>query len=562
MVSAAFITQMERLQDSSPQIKVEITIDDVTTDLTTYYLSGANFQQIKERAPDEIQAGDFVVSFANHDNTFSEFVPSSLFFGKKYHGSKIVISMGLVLPDGTVEYSPQATGFIDDLFIDPSLSMVTLRCRDRIRKAIDRNLHQRPSGETLIADSENTGNGTASDVVTKPFKTITENWTLECTTPGEDGVAEFSVVGSVSGNVGTAISSAVFSTGDGAGGVKFTIQAGSIPWSAGDTFTFNTKKYPEWVDINVVKIIWSVLTGYDWDSDTKEDFSDFCLDFDHSQSEDNVDINYESFVNSIDALDTITGFNITGYAKYNENTVEFLQGLTLLFLGSIYTEGDGRLAVNVYNPNAPHVSSRSFTDDKKISFLGYSRTVDEVINYVSVHYKKVNAWEFSDETVIYQGNYVALNQQSINDHDKNYYTQGFTVAWYQSNGQHVQDFANRLVLKYAYEPLNIDLTTGLDALETNIGDIVSVTDTKYALNNLIGEVCKIQKQFDENPKSIALRIRRDSDLELLFGFLGSRADEGDGLSPQANTYGAASDADKGFCYLGSRADSEPGYKMF
>jgi hypothetical protein len=183
-----------------------------------------------------------------------------------------------------------------------------------------------------------------------------------------------------------------------------------------------------------------------------------------------------------------------------------------------------------------------------------------VINYVSIAYKKTNVWEFSDEQINYDGNWVELNQTSIDDND--FLTQGYSMDWYSANGAHVQDLASKIVGKYGEPPLNIDIQTGMDALLTQVGDIVTVTDTKYNLVATKGEVIKMLRSFDDQPAHITLRVRRDADLNQTYGHLGSRIAEGDGLSPQAATYSLASVSDKNFCYIGALSNSSPAYLMF
>ncbi len=183
-----------------------------------------------------------------------------------------------------------------------------------------------------------------------------------------------------------------------------------------------------------------------------------------------------------------------------------------------------------------------------------------MINYVSIAYKRNDKWEFSDEDIIYDGNWVELNQTSIDDNE--YLTQGYSIDWYAANGNHVQDLASKIVGKYGEPPLNIDFQTGMDALLTQVGDIVSVTDTKHNLSVIKGEVIKMLRTFDTQPAHIKLRIRRDADLNQIYGKLGSRANEGDGKSPQAATYGIASTTDKEYCYLGALSNSTPDYLLF
>lgn len=561
MPSTAFQTEMARLQDAHPVTKVEfISTTGVVTDISTYYASGASFDQIKERAPDEIQAGDFDIVLFNHDNYFSEYVSTSLIYNTQYHGARIRVSLGFVLPDGTSEYTVVAIGYVDQIITDGSTATVTFRCRDLIRRILDEKLHPHPAVEIAVAAAGNTGNGIVSEIATKPFKTVTEDWTLTCTNGGADGAATFSVVGSVTGSVGTATSGTEFSTGTGAGGIKFLISGGGTNWVVGDVFTFSTKQYPQWTAVNAAKIIWAVLTGYNWDTNTQETWSALVLNLDHTQSSSNTDIDYDSFVTTINALADIGSFIVTGYAAYDEGCVDFIQNLILLFLGSMFTGGDGRIKIKTYIPTFTSSTATEFSDANQVRILGYTRTVDEVINYISVHYKKTNVWEFSTEDVNYDGNYVATDDASLAKY--NYLTEGFSIRWYATNGVHVQDFADKLVGKYAEPPLNIDLETGLDALLTDIGDIVSVTDTKYGLSGVEGEVSHITKRLDDRPARIAMRVRRDSDIQLLFGFLASEVDEGDGLSPQSTSYDTASDTDKLFCYMGQTGQASPDYRMF
>ncbi|HEY5595301.1 MAG TPA: hypothetical protein VIL61_09140 [Nitrospiria bacterium] len=83
----------------------------------------------------------------------------------------------------------------------------------------------------------NTGNGTISTPVVSSA-TLTENFTVTCQIGGGTGVAQFSVVGSVSGNIGTAIAGTEFI--DANKKVRFTITAGGTPFAVGDDFAFNT----------------------------------------------------------------------------------------------------------------------------------------------------------------------------------------------------------------------------------------------------------------------------------------------------------------------------------
>lgn len=559
MVSSSFQTEMARKRGSAPRTKIEfIDKDGNVTDISDYFLSGAQLQQVRERAPDEIQAGQFDVVVRNDDDKFSEYVATSLLFGLDYHSAKIRISEGFLLPDGTEEFEPQGVGFIDQLITDPRVSQVTLRCRDLLWRVMDQKLHPRPENEVAVPDGGNVGDGNFSGLAKLPFVTVNENWVVTCTLGGADGVATFSVVGSVSGSAGTATSGTEFVSAS--KGIRFTIHGGTTNWVIGDIFTFSTHKHPQWSGLNAGKIIWSILTGYAWDTNVQEGFHDLVFDFDHTQSSANIDLDYDSFATAISAIDTIGVFDLKGFAPYDTDAVSFLQSLILLFLGSLYTGNDGRIKMTTYIP-AFTPSYVSFTDSDKITLLSYQRSIDEVINYVTVEYKGSNSWPWSDESIDLDGNFVDSTPDSITKYKT--LAQDFQIPWYSTSGDHVQDFASKLLAKYSEPPLNIDFTTGLDALLTQIGDRIKVTDTKYGFTDLVGEIIQITKQFDKNPASVAIRVRQDAATNTVTGAIGSEVDEGDGESPQSDNYDTATVSDKNFAYAGDEGSGGlPDYTMF
>ena len=70
------------------------------------------------------------------------------------------------------------------------------------------------------------------------------------------------------------------------------------------------------------------------------------------------------------------------------------------------------------------------------------------------------------------------------------------------------------------------------------------------------------KLFDQQPSQIAMRVRRDSDTDTAFGFIGSEVDEGDGLSPQSDDFSTATATDKQFAYFSPVGSSTPDYRIF
>lgn len=545
MASAAFETEMGKLQGTTPRTKVEFIDKSANvTDITAYYLSGANFEQVRQRAVAEIQAGQFDIICANQDDKFSEYKASSLLYNLDYHGAKIRLSQGFLLPDGTLEYVVQAVLFIDQFVSDPNSSQVTFRCRDILGKIMDQKLHAHPTVEVPVPDSGNVGDGVVTGVAKLPFVSINENWTLTCTAPGADSVATFSVVGSVSGSVGPATSGVEFIHL--AHGIRFTIRAGATVWSAGDKFTFSMKRHPEWSNLNAGKVIWGILTGYDWDTNTQLNFHDLVFAFDHTQTSANTDIDYDAFATVIAVIDAIGVFDIKGYIPYDTDAVTLITNTIVMFLGSIYSGNDGRIKMTTYIPPfTPHFTV--FGDTVKVTGLSYSRGIDEVINHVTTTYKGSDVWPWSDQNLQLDGSFVDQDASSIAT--RGLLAQDFTIPWYSTSGDHVQDFASKLILRYKDPPLNIEFTTGMDALLTEMGDRVTVTDSKCGFSGTLGEVTRIVKQFDSQPASILLRMRKDGNTNTIFGAIGSSENEGDGISPQSDNYDTSSTSDKQFAYF-------------
>lgn len=545
MVSPAFLTEMARLQGSTPRTKIEfITKAGVVTDITAYYLAGANFEQVRQRAVTEIQAGQLDIVLSNQDDYFSEYKVGSLLYNLDYHGARIRVSQGFLLPDGTLEYSTQCVVFIDGIATDPKSSEVTFSCRDIIGFFMDKKLHPHPAKEVALADPANVGDGIVSGLATLPFVTVNENWTLTCTTPGGTGVALFSVVGSVSGSIGPATCGTEFVSA--VKGIRFNIHVGATVWSAGDKFTFSTCKHPEWSGVNAGKVLWSMLTGYNWDTNTQEAFSDLVLAFDHTQSDANTDIDYNAFATAVSIIDAIGVFSITGYVPYDTDVITAIQNLIVMFLGTLYSGNDGRILLTTYIP--PFTPSfLTFADTLKIMDLDYFRQIDEVINTVTVTYIASANWAWSTGSQTLDGSYVDKDATSVAN--RGIYPATFTIPWYSASGNHVKDFTSKLISRFKDPPLEIEFLTGLDALLTQMGDRVIVNDVKAGFSGVVGEVTRVVKHFDTPPSSLHLRVRKDATSALIFGVIGSSANEGDGASPQSDSYDTATTPDKAFAYF-------------
>ncbi len=740
----AIVNEMDQKIGSRPIVRVRIFTSKGTIDVSSYLKSGIALESEKSRLPDDIAliaAGDIELVFSNHNDYFTETDSGSLFYEAEYLGHNIDIDVGFKKDDGTTEYQDQTVFRIIEVTLNSDLSECTIIARDKLNDIVEYVLNVPPAGLTPVASSGNAGNGYITEIQTMPFVTVNETWAVTCTTLGGSGVGKFSVVGSVSGNVGEATSDTEFLNA-GTGGVKFTIYAGGTAWAVPDVFTFTTYQYPEWTSESPAKIIWALLTGWGYDSGTEDNFRDSCLDFDNTATATNEDINYPSFTTAVTNLNS--DFNLTGYIPYNSNMADVIQDILQHFLGYMYADGDGKVYLKTYRPSLGGIGTlREFSDAKKITDLTYKKSRESVISSATARYKKTATWAWSSGSETNDGVYTKLLDRelqetistsaddaledvsgvvsltrdrtamsNVNDgsllygiwdwyygewfgfrfpniaiaqgstiesatiqvwraadpyptsatdiycedvddsaafttgannisnrtrttakvdwdgsvgsvgyvtspdiktcvqevinraswgsgHDlsvifqamsntdfflqftydhsgatyaaklnvkyKNEYGEkSFSIDtnWYSVNGNAIQWAIDRVVDKYGIPVLDVEFTTGLDALQTDLGDYIEVTDTKTGLSNKTLSVYKLSKDFGSHPMRIVVSCDEIDTLAFNWAFLGSSADEGDGISPQAGDYDSASDTDKQFCYLSDGGLGDPAYYLW
>lgn len=124
-------------------------------------------------------------------------------------------------------------------------------------------LSKKQTGASVIGSYSGTGNGflsflapgnsSVAEVIT--ITALSSHYTADHTKPYY-GFREFSVVGSVSGSIGTAYADYAFSSNK----ISFTITTGSIDFSAGDHFTVTTS--PTRISPNYQGLCYVVLEGF------------------------------------------------------------------------------------------------------------------------------------------------------------------------------------------------------------------------------------------------------------------------------------------------------------
>jgi len=534
---------------SKPLDKIEIEVSSgVWTDFTDYYLGGGTFDQEKEREADKITASDTRYSFENSDGTFDNIIQNNLYIGKKI---KFLIGFH------SIGYKTQSIMFIKDVELDFEDQICYIHAQDILQRLIDEDINAFPNSLVPVAGS-NTGNGVCSEVATYPSNVKAENWTLTCNLGGGDGVATFTVTGSVSGLVGTATSGTEFIHS--ARGIRFTLTVGIVNWLVGDSFTFSTINYPKWTLTNPVKIIWSILTGKNWDTGAIENFSSSVFAFDSTQTDSNTDINYSSFSTALSAVSD----NLSGYVPYDKNAAECLEEIILHFLGTITTDTSGRISLFAYRPTFGNsLIVQEFSDDKKVFSLNGTRATSNMINSVTVKCKKSDATAWSNASEQTNDLYSASNSTSISIYGIRNPFIFEDLYWYSANHSAQRNFADKIIDKYGAPPLELEFETGLDGIRTDLGKIISFTDTRSSFTKKLLEVISISKDFEATPKQITLSVSNTGTIGLNWSFLGSSVGQGDGLSPQNASWDSASASDKQFCYLSQTgATSDPRYYLF
>lgn len=532
-------------------------LDAGNQDITEYFVEGSAISQEKERAPDRIVAGDATLIFNNSSGVFTETSSTSFLYNVKYHNRNITFEVGFELADGTFQYAKVATMRARAVDFSSDNSRVTIRVYDMVSRLLTETINRRPATMVPVAGGSNVGNGTVTDIDTKPFVTVAENWTLTCTLGGADGVATFSVVGSVSGALAAATSGTEFLNAT-TGGIKFTIRAGATNWAIGDAFTFSTVQMMEWSALNPVKVIWSILTGYNYDTAVAEGWLTRTPQLSATKTASNADINWQALVNAIDE----SQFTIKGFIPWDYSLTDALEEIVVLFLGSINIDVRGRLFVKWFKPS--YGSVKNFSDAKKVSSLSYRRDMQDMINWCSVKYRKTDAWPWTDEDEeeTFDGLYVASNQTSHDDYEQ-WFSLNATSRWYNSAGTHVAYMADRIVDKYSQPPKRFMITTGMDGLDIEIGDVVTITDDKSGHTAHPVEIVKKDGEYASLPRHIVMEAEDTGTAGFTWGFMGSSADESDGVSPQAADWDSATVNDKTFAYMSQDgATSDPRYYMW
>ena len=555
--SAEFIALLDRKDGLLPYRRITWELDAGDQNLTSYFLGASAVSIEKERAPDRVAAGDATLTFSNASGIFTDTNTASFLYQVNYHNRNIVIEIGLELADGTIEYMKVATMKVRSIQLSSDKSRVVLRIYDLIRRLLTETVNRKPESTVAVANGANVGNGTCSDIDVKPFVNVSQTWTLTCTLGGSTGT--FSVVGSVSGNIGTATVGTEFSNAT-TGGIKFTLNDGSVDFAIDDIITFSTVKMMEFNVVNPIKIVWSVLTGYNYDTGVAEDWLTRTPQLDSTRASTNVDLNYPAFQTAV----SNSTFDLKGFVPWEHNLVDFIEEIIMHFLGSAHVDAAGRFYLKIWKPDMTAV--RDFADTKKNVKMGLERDTQDMINWVNIKYRKADIWPWSDadEKASLDGLYVAKNQDSYDDYLQ-WFTLDLETRWYNASLDQVSFPATRLVDKYSTPPRRFSFKTGLDGLETEPGDIISVTDEKLGYTSYPVEIMKKNGDYAAKPIAIAFEAEDTGTQGINWVFLGSSADEGDGASPQASDYANATAADKLFGYLsqtGGSGSTGPDYFLF
>lgn len=559
--SAAFIALLANKTNNQLSFRIKWKLDAGDQDITKYFLSGADFAQEKERPPTRLSAGDATLTFDNSSGVFTEQSSTSFLYNVNYHNRKITFELGLLMADGSTQYYMVATMLVSDVTYASDSNQVTIHCYDAITRLINMIVNQTPSSLVAAFNGANAGNGRITAIATLPFTTKTENWTLTCTTPGGDGTAVFSVVGSVSGNIGNATSGTQF-VGSTTGGVKFTIQGGSVNWANGDIITFSTNQMMEWTAYNPVKIMWSILTGYNWDTNTQDPWYARSAQLDNTRSDANVDLNYNAFASAVTTAALY--FTLTGFVNWDTGLSDAIEELNMHFLGAFPIDPLGRLSINIYNP-VLNASPRLLADTLKVQQFSYIRDMRDVVNQVTITYRKTTSWQWSDADQIQtlDGKYVNNNTTS-QAALKQTYSLTLNTRYYNATGDHVTYLGTRIMDKYGRAPYKFTVVTGIDGVDQPLGNIIAVTDAKLALTMYQAEIIRRELNCDSLPVTMTLTADDTGTYGVHWAFCGSSANEGDGLSPQASTWDTAGLTDKYFAYAsdGLGAAGGPLYYAF
>lgn len=175
----------------------------------------------------------------------------------------------------------------------------------------------------------------------------------------------------------------------------------------------------------------------------------------------------------------------------------------------------------------------------------YTTDFTMLVNKVRVHYGGDNFYLIDNTETQEVGRYIIVN---------NPYVQKYSVA---------KDIGDKIITKFGTrDDIPIIQVNAHWLPDIDIGDVVVVVSN---LAGLASEYCRInQIVMDMSQHVTQLVLEKTTDIGgYTWGFLGSSVDEGDGLSPQSDTFAGASTEDKEFAYCAvDSASAAPMYYAY
>lgn len=526
MPSADFITEMDKKIGSRPIDKVEIVLDTAGTVNITSWLKDISDVDLKRQEGGQtgldLAISDLTLVFDNTTNYFSERqqyqsdgVTAALFWadiqaGNTYHNRLIKLYTGFTLPDGTTEYQIEATMKIVELECVQEDSECTIKCEDILKDLLDTNINEVTDAMTPVAGA-NTGDGVITGLAQLPFAAVDETWAITILAD----VTQFSVVGSVSGAQADGTVDSEYSNAY----IRFTVQSGAVAFVQNDSWTFDVLKLPEFTAMNPLKIAWSLLTGYNYDTAVQEDWYARTLQLDATKTTANTDIDWTLFSTAVGNVQ----FTLTGYVPFDMNLATIIAHLIFLTGGSIYGTGDGKIGVTVFYPQIGGTDLREFSESKKITRLKYKSNLLDVYNKVTTYFHERTDWNWSDEEQDLSGTYTIENTDSQTKYQVEPALEIFSL-WI-ADSETAKSITDKYLDRFNKPLLQPEFRTRLDALTLNPGDALELTESKANFDNAVFEITRLRKRLAD--KEIIINCRESDFLTVNWAFVGSTADESD-----------------------------------
>jgi len=242
--------------------------------------------------------------------------------------------------------------------------------------------------------------------------------------------------------------------------------------------------------------IWALLTGYDYDTNTKLSWYETSGKLDYTQSTSNNDINYTRYLESKTNTDNIIFNNTVGFYD-NETIAEAIAEVIKVSFGStFFSTNTGKFQWRTFAPKWLATDIPELDDSitaKNLTDVSYEVDEKYIYNQVIIKYN----WNSTTEK--YDDYYVLVDSTSVDL----YGVKSLTIeSKLLDNSVNAEDLADRIVARFGRGMSFVTANTTLENMTYELTDFIKITDKSTGLENARYEIIGLTKNYEAKKGSI------------------------------------------------------------